>query len=476
MAKVIKAPTSSKQRASDALVIFGITGDLARKMTIRALYRMEAAGRLDVPVVGVARNDWTEKDIAKHFRDALKENDVKIDSKVFGRLAKRLHYVQAVYDHPDCYSNVAAKLKEIKAKTPVFYLEIPPSMFGLVVEGLHSAGLSKNARFVIKKPFGHDLNSARELNAELRSMLAEEQLLRIDHFLGKEPVMDILYLRFANSLLEPVWNSNHISHVTMTMAEDFGVADRGRFYDPVGALRDVVQNHVLQVLGLVAMEPPAGHGEDPIRDAKLQLFKAVHDADPKRYVRGQYTGYRSHKGVKRDSKTETFVALELAIDNWRWTGVPFFIRAGKELPTKVTEVRITFKRPPSLGPWGGLGDKDPINHLVIRIDPKAGAQLRFLGKAPATDAPETEDFETMFEREPGRDPEPYERLLEDALAGNSALFTREDSVEETWRIVQPLLEKPGPVKPYKKGTWGPKESDKLTRGLCHWPEPWLPEG
>ena len=456
--------------AADVLAIFGISGDLAKKMTFRALYRMEKEKMLKCPIVGVALDDWDDDGLRKHAREAVESTVKDPDSEALDAMLGRLSYVQGDYGSDDTFERVGEALGN--AKHPVFYLEIPPSLFATVVKGLGKAGLVDNAHVVIEKPFGHDLESARALNAELCEVLDEEQILRIDHYLGKEPVLDITYLRFANSILEPVWNRSYISHVQMTIAEDFGVDDRGRFYDSVGAMRDVIQNHALQVLGLIGMEPPSANDPDGVRDKKLEFFKAMRAADPMRYVRGQYDGFLEVKDVDPKSTTETFAALELQVDNWRWSGVPFFVRAGKNLPHKSSEVTAVFRRPPQLGI--GHGKTPEPNKMTFRIEPEPGSRMRMYQKKSTAEDFDPADLEVLFEAEPGCDPEPYERLLGDALNGVHTLFTRQDAIEETWRVVQPLLDDPGPVHPYKPGTWGPDEANDLVKGVTHWSDPWLP--
>jgi glucose-6-phosphate 1-dehydrogenase len=456
--------------AADVLVIFGITGDLAKKQTFRALYRLERRGELRCPVVGVAREQWPAANLREHARQAIEDSGEKISEHVFARLAGRLSMVPGDYQDPGTYGRVAHAIGG--RHTPVFYLEIPPSLFGRVVEGLAGAGLTRGARVAVEKPFGHDLASARALNGELHTYLEEAQIYRIDHFLAKEPTMDILFLRFTNAIFEPFWNRDHIQTIHITMAEDFGVADRGSFYDPVGALRDVVQNHLLQVLGLIASEPPSAADADGIRDKRVEVFRAMPPADPQRYVRGQYDGYLAVPGVKPGSQTETFAALRLEIDNWRWSGVPFFIRAGKQLAERVTEVRIIFKPPPRLvfSPHTPHPDE-----FIIRIDPTPGADLVVQVKAPGPEPTlRTIDLSLIFSGELGDPPEPYERLFWDLLQAEARLFVREDSEEQTWRIVQPLLDAPPPVQPYARGSWGPPAANALVTGHPRWREPWLP--
>jgi len=450
---------------SDAFVFFGATGDLAYKKIFPALYAMVHSGGLNIPIIGMARAGWSLDRLKQRARESI-ENTGEFAAGCFEKLAAQLRYVDGDYTDPATFS----KLKQALglARRPIHYLAIPPSMFGSVVQGLAKCGCAEEARVIVEKPFGRDLASAQSLDRTLHEVFAEPAIFRIDHYLGKEAVQNLLYFRFANTFLEPIWNRHYVQDVQITMAEEFGVQGRGAFYEEVGAIRDVVQNHLLQVIALLAMDPPTGHEPEAMQAEKLRLFRAMRPLDPREVVRGQFTGYRDEPGVAKDSQIETFTALCLHIDTWRWADVPFYIRAGKCLPISATEVTVTLKRPP-LSVFDP-NDAMPRNYFRLRLSPEvvisAGALVKRNGEQM-----HGEPVELIARHHSASEKSPYERLLGDAIRGDTSLFTQDECVEAAWRVVDPVLSAPTPVLEYARGTWGPAAANAIVNGADAWHDP-----
>ena len=453
---------------SDALVLFGVTGDLAHKMIFPALYAMAKKGDLKVPIIGVALPEWSLERLHKRVTDSLRRSGGIHSQRALHHFLSLFKYVSGDYKDPATFRAIKAALG--KARRPVHYLAIPPALFETVIKELGAADLANNARVIVEKPFGRDLASARELNEVARSVFPEDSIFRIDHFLGKEAIMNILYFRFANSFLEPLWNRNYVASIQITLSEDFGVADRGPFYESAGCLRDVVGNHLFQIVALLAMEPPSDRDFGAVQTEKAKVFRAMRPLTRDDLVRGQYAGYRKEPGVAKNSDVETFCALRLFIDSWRWAGVPWYLRSGKYLPDTATEVMVELKAPPQRL----FGDSAPAtgrtNYLRFRLSPSADIALAARVKLPGKEFVGEQRELYLLEDQTGEEP-PYQRLLTDAMAGDGALFTREDAVEAAWAVVDPVLRSHHRARPYRRGTWGPKEADTIIAADGGWHNP-----